>query len=135
MNHDVMLIGPACRDENIDYDGTVVRGVGGAVFFCDFAVRASGADVFSAVKINEKDTDIIDSFETDSSHIALLPSRLTTLMRNTYTTPTRETRIAECQHYLSPGRPALRRFPAGADHGAGEEGQGLRGYPGLPAPQ
>ncbi len=106
MNHDVMLIGPACRDENIDYDGTVVRGVGGAVFFCDFAVRASGADVFSAVKINEKDTDIIDSFETDSSHIALLPSRLTTLMRNTYTTPTRETRIAECLAQSDPILPA-----------------------------
>ena len=106
MKHDVMLIGPVCRDENIDYDGTVVRGVGGAVFFCDFAVRASGADVFSAVKINEKDTDIIDSFETDSSHIALLPSRLTTLMRNTYTTPTRETRIAECLAQSDPILPA-----------------------------
>lgn len=96
MNHDIMLIGPACRDENIDYDKTVVRGVGGAVFFCSFAVRASGADVFSAVKINSADTDILDAFETDENHIALLPSALTTLMRNTYTTPTRETRIAEC---------------------------------------
>jgi len=106
MNHDVMLIGPACRDENIDYDGTIVRGVGGAVFFCAFAARASGADVLSAVKINERDTDIIEAFETDSSHIALLPSRLTTMMRNTYTTPTRETRIAECLAQSDPILPS-----------------------------
>lgn len=106
MIHDVMLIGPACRDENIDYDKTVVRGVGGAVYFCAFAVRASGADVFSAVKINAADTDILDAFETDDAHIALLPSRLTTLMRNTYTTATRETRIAECLAQSDPILPS-----------------------------
>ena len=106
MHHDIMLIGPACRDENIDYDGTVVRGVGGAVFFCAFAVRSSGADVFSAVKINEGDRDIIEAFETDSRHIALLPSACTTLMRNTYTTPTRETRIAECLAQSDPILPS-----------------------------
>ncbi len=96
MKHDVMLIGPACRDENVDYDGSVVHGVGGAVYFCSFAVRAAGGDVFDAVKINAADTDIIDAFEEDSSHIALLPSEKTTLMKNVYTTPTRETRIASC---------------------------------------
>ena len=59
MNHDVMLIGPACRDENIDYDGTVVRGVGGAVFFCDFAVRASGATNGSAIHLSGAGVPVI----------------------------------------------------------------------------
>lgn len=120
MKHDIMLIGPACRDENIDYDGTVVRGTGGAVFFCSFAVRASGADVFSAVKINKTDTDILDSFETDAEHIALIPSNLTTLMRNTYTTPTRETRIAECLAQSDPILPEeIPDQPAAIYHLAG----------------
>ena len=120
MEHDIMLIGPACRDENIDYDKTVVRGVGGAVFFCSFAVRASGADVFSAVKINAADTDILDAFETDEAHIALMPSRLTTLMRNTYTTPERETRISECLAQSDPILPAeVPHEAAGIYHLAG----------------
>lgn len=120
MNHDIMLIGPACRDENIDYDGTVVRGVGGAVFFCSFAVRAAEADVFSAVKINAEDADITDAFETDAGHICILPSKKTTLMRNTYTTPTRETRKAECLAQSDPVLPSeIPDVSAGIFHLAG----------------
>ena len=106
MKHDIMLIGPACRDVNIDYDGSIDRGIGGAVYFCSFAARAVGADVMNAVKINPEDTDIRDAFETDSDHIRILPSRLTTKMKNVYTTPTRETRDASCEAQSDPILPA-----------------------------
>lgn len=105
MKYDLMFIGPACRDENIDYDGSVVRGVGGAVYFCDFAARAAGANVLSAIKINPEDRDVADAFHSDPEHLRILPSSVTTRMKNVYTSPTRETRIATCEAQSDPIRP------------------------------
>jgi hypothetical protein len=102
MKHDIMFIGPACRDINIDFDGSIDRGIGGAVYFCSFAARAVGADVMNAVKINPADTDVRDAFETDPDHIRILPSHLTTKMKNVYKTPTRETRDASCEAQSDP---------------------------------
>lgn len=96
MKYDLMFIGPATRDINIDYTGQVVEETGGAVYFCTYAARAAGANVYASVKINPDDRDILDAFDLDAEHIALLPSQKTTLMRNTYFTPDRERRKAEC---------------------------------------
>ena len=43
MQFDIMFIGPATRDINIDYTGQTVREIGGAVYFCTYAARAAGA--------------------------------------------------------------------------------------------
>lgn len=94
--YDLMIIGPATRDVNIDYTGAEDRCVGGAVTFCTPAARTAGANVFAAVKISPDDTDIIDVFGMDPADIALLPSEETTLMRNEYFTPDRERRKAGC---------------------------------------
>ncbi len=96
MKYDVMIIGPATRDCNIDYDGMVNHCIGGAVSFCTQAAVSTGANVYAAVKINAADTDIIDAFEMDSDHIALLPSEQTTLMKNEYFTADRERRRGTC---------------------------------------
>ena len=96
MKYDVMIIGPATRDCNIDYDGMENRCVGGAVTFCTPAAVSTGANVFAAVKINPEDTDIIGEFGMDADHIALLPSEKTTLMHNQYFTADRERRKASC---------------------------------------
>lgn len=93
---DIMMIGPATRDINIDYTGEQVQEVGGAVFFCTYAARAAGANVFAAVKINEHDHDIIRAFELPDDKIVLLPSFRTTLMQNQYFTEDRERRKARC---------------------------------------
>ncbi len=93
---DIMMIGPATRDINIDYTGEKVQEIGGAVFFCTYAAKAAGANVFAAVKINEHDQDIIRSFEMPEEKIALLPSLRTTLMQNQYFTADRERRVAKC---------------------------------------
>lgn len=102
MKYDLMLIGPATRDVNIDYTGKEVHEIGGAVFFCAAAAKAAGANLFASVKIHPNDTDIIDAFKLDSDHVAVLPSECTTLMQNTYFTADRERRKAEC---LAPIRP------------------------------
>ena len=119
-NYDVMIIGPATRDENIDYTGAVDRSVGGAVTFCTPAARAAGAAVFAAVKIAPADTDIIDGFRMDPSDIALLPSAKTTLMRNEYFTADRERRNSSCAAQSDPILPAeIPEVPCGLYHLAG----------------
>ena len=101
-NYDLMIIGPATRDVNIDYTGAEDRSVGGAVTFCTPAARAAGAEVFAAVKIAEADRDILDAFAVPPEDIALLPSQKTTLMRNEYFTPDRERRKAACPAQSDP---------------------------------
>ena len=101
-NYDLMIIGPATRDVNIDYTGAEDRSVGGAVTFCTPAARATGASVFAAVKIAPEDADIMAAFGWDA---ALLPSAKTTLMRNEYFTPDRERRNSSCPAQSDPVLP------------------------------
>ena len=101
-NYDVMIIGPATRDCNIDYDGAVNHCVGGAVTFCTPAAASTGARVFAAVKANQNDTDILDAFVMDKDDVALLPSTDTTLMRNEYFTADRERRKGTCTAQSDP---------------------------------
>ena len=101
--YDLMIIGPATRDLNIDYTGAEDRSTGGAVTFCTPAARAAGASVFAAVKIAPADADIMASFGEDA---ALLPSDKTTLMRNEYFTPDRERRRAGCPAQSGPILPS-----------------------------
>lgn len=105
MKYDLMIIGPATRDENIDYTGNAVHETGGAVFFCAAAAKAANAKVCASVKINPADTDILDAFSLDRGDVWLLPSKDTTLMRNTYFTADRERRKAECLKQSDPITP------------------------------
>lgn len=100
--YDLMIIGPATRDVNIDYTGAEDHSTGGAVTFCTPAAAAAGAEVFAAVKIAPEDQDIIQGFHMDPGDIALLPSQKTTLMRNEYFTPDRERRNASCPAQSDP---------------------------------
>lgn len=100
--YDLMILGPATRDVNIDYTGAEDRSAGGAVTFCTPAARAAGAEVFAAVKLAPADGDILAGFGMDPADIALLPSEKTTLMKNVYTTPDRERRDASCPAQSDP---------------------------------
>ncbi len=100
--YDLMILGPATRDVNIDYTGAEDRSAGGAVTFCTPAARAMGAKVFAAVKIAPEDRDIMDVFDMPEEDKALLPSRRTTLMRNEYFTPDRERRRSACAAQSDP---------------------------------
>ena len=103
--YDVMIIGPATRDQNIDYTGKEDRRVGGAVTFCTPAAVATGAKVFAAVKIAKEDADIMDEFRMPREDKALLPSEKTTLMRNEYFTADRERRNSSCPAQSDPITP------------------------------
>ena len=104
-HYDLMIVGPATRDVNIDYTGAEDRSVGGAVTFCTPAARAAGARVFAAVKIAPEDRDILGAFRGDPEDVALLPSEKTTLMRNEYFTADRERRNSSCPAQSGPITP------------------------------
>ena len=103
--YDIMILGPATRDVNIDYTGAEDRSVGGAVTFCTPAARTAGAKVFAAVKIAPEDEDIMSAFDMPAESKALLPSKKTTLMRNEYFTADRERRNSSCAAQSDPIMP------------------------------
>lgn len=95
-SYDLMILGPATRDVNIDYTGDESRIVGGAVTFCTPSAVAAGASVFAAVKANSGDADVAKAFGHFGADMAILPSKVTTEMRNKYFTADRERREASC---------------------------------------
>ena len=103
--YDLMILGPATRDVNIDYTGEESRIVGGAVTFCTPAAAATGAKVFAAVKANPEDAEVPRAFHVPAEDLAILPSRCTTEMRNRYFTADRERREASCAAQSDPITP------------------------------
>ena len=100
--YDLLILGPATRDFNIDYTGAEDRSTGGAVTYCTPAAKASGAKVFSAVKIALEDSDIMDVIALPEKDKTLIPSKKTTLMRNEYFTADRERRNSSCAAQSDP---------------------------------
>ena len=96
VRRDILFIGPATRDVNIDYTGAEDHNIGGAVYFGQFAARTAGARVAAAVKMSPDDSDIVSAYRLPEEDFFLLPSEHTTLMQNTYFTPDREQRKARC---------------------------------------
>lgn len=103
--YDLMILGPATQDVNIDFTGVEERSVGGAVTYCTPAAMAAGASVFAAVKIAPEDKFIMDCFDMPGEDKALVPSEKTTLMRNEYFTADRERRNSGCAAQSDPIRP------------------------------
>ena len=104
-HYDLMILGPATRDVNIDYTGEESRIVGGAVTFCTPAAAAAGAAVFAAIKANPEDTDVLRAFRLPAEDRVILPSRYTTEMRNEYFSADRERRRASCPRQSDPVLP------------------------------
>lgn len=100
--YDLMILGPATLDVNIDYTGEEDRRVGGAVTFCAPAARAANPSVFAAVKIAPEDAHILGKLNMPPEDVALIPSKKTTLMRNEYFTADRERRNSSCAAQSDP---------------------------------
>ena len=101
-SYDLMILGPATRDVNIDYTGEESRIVGGAVTFCTPAAAAAGAKVFAAIKAAPEDEEVLRAFRLPAEDRAILPSRYTTEMRNEYFSADRERRKASCPAQSDP---------------------------------
>ena len=46
---DSLIIGEVAQDTNVDYDGTVVKAVGGAVYYSGFAAANMNAMIFPMI--------------------------------------------------------------------------------------
>ena len=103
--YDLMILGPATRDVNIDYTGEQSRIVGGAVTFCTPAAAAAGAKVFAAIKASPEDEEVLRAFRLPEEDRVILPSCCTTEMRNQYFTADRERRKASCPAQSDPVLP------------------------------
>ena len=103
--YDLMILGPATRDVNIDYTGEESCIVGGAVTFCTPAAAAAGAKVFAAIKAAPEDEEVGKAFRLPQEDRIILPSRRTTEMRNRYFTVDRERRKASCPAQSDPVLP------------------------------
>ena len=59
---DSLIIGEVAQDTNVDYDGTVVKAVGGAVYYSGFAAANMGHKIAVLPKANTRDVDMVAAF-------------------------------------------------------------------------
>lgn len=106
-NYDVLIVGQPSLDINTDYDGSVMKMLGGAVIYSGYAAAASGAKVAVLPKLNSSVTDPVAAFEK-SRGVTVFPveSRECTSISNTYLTADRERRICKAISHIDPYRPA-----------------------------
>ena len=100
--YDLLILGAATRDVNIDYTGETSSIIGGAVTFCTPAAMAAGASVYAGIKASREDTEVLEAFAMPEADRCLLPSRYTTVMQNRYLTADRERREAACTAQADP---------------------------------
>ena len=106
MKYDLMLIGPATRDVNIDYTGKEVHEIGGAVFLLRRSSQGGWRKTFS-LRLRSIRTTPISLMRSSWTATTSLSCRAktTTLMQNTYFTADRERRKAECLAQSGPITP------------------------------
>lgn len=97
-----MIIGHATVDENTDHLGNTVKIVGGAVIYSSASAFALGHKVLAVTKLNEKDSERLNSFTLPKEDVVCLPAEKSSCMVNVYHTPDKERRTCKC---LSVGDP------------------------------
>lgn len=91
--YDVIIIGPLSKDENIDYEGSRMCEVGGAVVQSSFAAAAGGSVVGVFTKAAKEDRGLCSAFNLPDVDVYFAPSEATTSIRNQYLTADKERRI------------------------------------------
>lgn len=101
---DTFILGQPALDVNTDYDGTVVRAMGGAVVYSGYAAAALGHSVAVLAKAGP-DVDLKATF-AGARGIAVYPlqSDESTSIENTYFTPDRERRESKIVSRIAPYR-------------------------------
>lgn len=104
MEYDTLIIGPVSLDQNIDYQGREYREVGGAIVQSGFAASRIGHKTALFTKLNSKDADLKQTFESSGAELYWKESARTTSIRNQYFTADKETReckaIGVCDPFL-----------------------------------
>ena len=102
---DSLIIGEVAQDTNVDYDGTVVRATGGAVYYSGFAAANIGHKIAVLPKADTAQVDLKAAFAA-APNITVFPlhSKDSFVTKNVYHTPDRERRTSTVDSMIDPYR-------------------------------
>ena len=118
---DSLVIGEVAQDTNVDYDGTVVKAVGGAVYYSGFAAANIGHKIAVLPKADTAAVDLKAAF-AKAPNVTVYPlhSKSSFVTKNVYHTPDRERRTSTVDSLIEPYRPQeVPRIDAAIWHLAG----------------
>lgn len=101
-----LIIGETAQDTNVDFDGTVVRAVGGAVYYSGFAAANMGHKTAVLPKADTAQIDLKAAFAA-APNVTVFPLHSTRsfVTKNVYHTPDRERRTSTVDSVIDPYRP------------------------------
>ena len=103
---DSLIIGEIAMDTNVDYDGTTINAVGGAVYYSGFAAANVGHRIAVLPKADTRAIDLKQAF-AEAPNITVFPLHSDTafVTKNVYHTPDRERRTSTVSSMIEPYRP------------------------------
>lgn len=101
-----LIIGETAQDTNVDYDGTTVQAVGGAVYYSGFAAANMGHKTAVLPKADTSQIDLTAAF-APAPNVTVFPLHSTHsfVTKNVYHTPDRERRTSTVDSVIDPYRP------------------------------
>lgn len=105
-SYDSLIIGEIAEDTNIDYDGTEVHAIGGAVYYSGFAAANIGHKIAVLPKADTAKIDLKAAF-SKAPNITVYPvhSPSSFVTKNVYHTADRERRTSTVDSAIEPYRP------------------------------
>lgn len=100
---DTLIIGEIAEDTNVDYDGTVVNSIGGAVYYSGFAAANIGHRIAVLPKADTTKVDLVNTF-IKSKNVTVYPlhSSNSFVTKNVYLTLDRERRNSTVSSMIKP---------------------------------
>ena len=101
-----LIVGEIAQDTNVDYDGTTVQAVGGAVYYSGFAAANMGHKTAVLPKADTARVDLKAAF-APAPNVTVFPLHSTHsfVTKNVYHTPDRERRTSTVDSKIDPYRP------------------------------
>ena len=103
---DSLIIGEVAQDTNVDYDGTTVQAVGGAVYYSGFAAANIGHRTAVLPKADTSQVDLAAAF-APAPNVTVYPlhSKASFVTKNVYHTADRERRTSTVDSIIEPYQP------------------------------
>ena len=95
-HYESLVIGHITKDYNIDHMKNLDELCGGAVLFSSASAYALGHKVAAVTRLDEKDSERLDSFTIPKEDVYCSFCKDSTVMRNEYFTPDKERRKSAC---------------------------------------
>lgn len=101
-----LIIGEIAEDTNVDYDGTTIQAIGGAVYYSGFAAANIGHKIAVLPKADTTKVDLKAAF-AKAPNITVFPVQSTHsfVTKNVYHTPDRERRTSTVDSVIDPYKP------------------------------